>query len=70
MPASNSIATPVLSQNLRYVAIPDSQTGAIITTVSGRCAYTNIDAIAQGSVAAKLTEPLRAVLAIVRWRHN
>lgn len=70
MPASNSIATPVLSQNLRYVAIPDSQTGAIITTVSGRCAYTIIDAIAQGSVAAKLTEPLRAVLAIVRWRHN
>lgn len=70
MSASNSIATPVLSQNLRYVAIPDSQTGAIITTVSGRCAYTNIDAIAQGSVAAKLTEPLRVVLAIVRWRHN
>lgn len=70
MPASNSIATPVLSQNLRYVAIPDSQTGAIITTVSGRCAYTNIDAIDQGSVAAKLTEPLRVVLAIVRWRHN
>ena len=70
MPASSSIATPILFQNLRYVAIPDSQTGAIITTVSGRCAYTNIDVIAQGSVAAKLTEPLRAVLAIVRWRHN
>lgn len=70
MPASRSIATPVLSENLRYVAIPDSQTGAIITTVSGRCAYTNIDAITQGSVAAKLTESLRAVLAIVRWRHN
>ena len=70
MPASSSIATPALSQNLCYVAIPDSQTGAIITTVSGRCAYTNIDAIAQGSVAQNSPEPLRVVLAIVRWRHN
>ena len=45
--ANISIAVPVLSQNLCYVAIPDSRTGAVFfSTASRRRTYTNIsDAI-------------------------